>query len=126
MTLIGVTEREGCAGQMFFEDPHAVVAVQTIGTRTGMSYCSRQDFKRFTFCAQIDENQIHNPLSLTAMSKGGAMPLYEFYCEKCEKSYTLQLRLTEFEKENYQCPKCKNRKIKKQISTFQIKTSKKS
>jgi putative FmdB family regulatory protein len=78
------------------------------------------------FCAKIDENQIHNPLGLKAMSKGGAMPLYEFYCEKCEKSYTLHLRLADLEKENYQCPKCKNRKIKKQISTFQTKTSKKS
>lgn len=79
------------------------------------------------FCAYIDEHLIHNPLSLTARcQKEVPMPLYEFYCEKCKKSYTLQLRLAEFEKENYQCPKCKNHKIKKQISTFQTKTSKKS
>ncbi len=54
------------------------------------------------------------------------MPLYEFYCEQCKKAFTLQLRLADFEKGNYKCPKCKGRKVKKQISPFQTKTSKKS
>jgi len=54
------------------------------------------------------------------------MPLYEFYCEKCKKSFTLQLHLDEYEKGSYSCPECKSRKVNKQISTFQTKTSKKS
>lgn len=54
------------------------------------------------------------------------MPLYEFYCEKCNKTFELQLSLATFEKGNYSCPECKSRKVKKQISPFQTQTSKKS
>jgi len=54
------------------------------------------------------------------------MPSYEFFCEKCKKQFTLQLSLAEHEKKKYACPKCENRKVKQQITTFQTKTSRKS
>ncbi len=54
------------------------------------------------------------------------MPTYEFFCEKCQKEFVLFLRLSEFEKGDYTCPKCKGTSIKKLISSFQTKTSKKS
>jgi putative FmdB family regulatory protein len=54
------------------------------------------------------------------------MPSYEFLCEKCKKRFTLQLSLTEYEKKKYACPKCQNRKVRQQITTFQTKTSRKS
>jgi putative FmdB family regulatory protein len=54
------------------------------------------------------------------------MPSYEFYCKKCKKTVTLQLRLAEYEKGNYRCPECNGRELKKQISSFQTKTSRKS
>jgi putative FmdB family regulatory protein len=54
------------------------------------------------------------------------MPSYEFICEKCEKQFLLYLSLAEYEKKQYACPKCKSRKVKQQISTFQTKTSRKS
>jgi putative FmdB family regulatory protein len=54
------------------------------------------------------------------------MPLYDFRCEQCGKIFALQLRLADYEKGNYQCPECKSREIKQQISTFQTRTSKKS
>jgi putative FmdB family regulatory protein len=54
------------------------------------------------------------------------MPTYEFVCEKCKKRFTLHLRLAEYEKGGFTCPKCKSRKLKQQISTFQTKTSRKS
>ena len=54
------------------------------------------------------------------------MPVYDFHCEECDKRVTLQLRLEEFEKGKYECPNCSNRDLKKQISIFQTKTSRKS
>ena len=54
------------------------------------------------------------------------MPTYEFYCENCRETVTLYLRLSEFEKGDYTCPKCKGSALKRQISSFQTKTSKKS
>jgi putative FmdB family regulatory protein len=54
------------------------------------------------------------------------MPAYEFFCEKCKKQYSLQLNLAEYEKKKYACPKCRSRKVKQQITTFQTKTSRKS
>ncbi|MBR9984740.1 MAG: hypothetical protein KFF68_02410 [Desulfosarcina sp.] len=54
------------------------------------------------------------------------MPTYEFFCESCKKPFVLYLRLEEFEKKNHACPKCKSPDVKRQISTFQTKTSRKS
>ena len=54
------------------------------------------------------------------------MPNYEFFCESCKKRFTLTLRLEELEKKNYACPACKSTDVKRQISTFQTKTSRKS
>ncbi len=54
------------------------------------------------------------------------MPVYEFICEECDHTFTLVMSLAEYEKKNYSCPKCKTTKIKRQISTFQTITSKKS
>jgi len=54
------------------------------------------------------------------------MPSYEFFCEKCNKQYILQLSLAEYEKKKYACPECKSLKVKQQISSFQTKTSRKS
>jgi putative FmdB family regulatory protein len=54
------------------------------------------------------------------------MPFYEFLCEKCKKKFTIQLSLADYEKKKYKCPKCSNKKVKQQISIFQINTSSKS
>ncbi|MEJ5359646.1 MAG: zinc ribbon domain-containing protein [Desulfobacterales bacterium] len=54
------------------------------------------------------------------------MPTYEFYCEACKKSFALFLSLSDAEKKKIACPECKSRKVKRQISTFQTVTSKKS
>ena len=40
------------------------------------------------------------------------MPTYEFYCEECKKSFIIILSISEYEKEKYSCPKCKDQKIK--------------
>jgi putative FmdB family regulatory protein len=54
------------------------------------------------------------------------MPTYEFYCEKCKKTFSIVLSLSEYEKKKYSCPKCKSKKMQQQISSFQAVTSKKS
>jgi putative FmdB family regulatory protein len=54
------------------------------------------------------------------------MPTYEFHCENCKKSYDIVLSIFEYEKKKYSCPKCKTKKLKQQITSFQTVTSKKS
>ena len=55
------------------------------------------------------------------------MPTYEFYCKECNKSFTIILSISEYEKKKYSCPKCKDKKkLKQQITSFQTVTSKKS
>ena len=54
------------------------------------------------------------------------MPTYEFYCEKCKKSFSIILSISEYDQEKYSCPNCNGKKLKQQISSFQTVTSKKS
>jgi putative FmdB family regulatory protein len=54
------------------------------------------------------------------------MPTYDFVCEKCKKAFTLTMKISEYEKKRWGCPKCKSRKVKQQIGSFQTITSKKS
>jgi putative FmdB family regulatory protein len=54
------------------------------------------------------------------------MPTYEFICEKCKKPFTLVMKIAEHEKKKFQCPKCKSRKVKQLITSFQTITSSKS
>ncbi len=54
------------------------------------------------------------------------MPLYEFQCEKCKESFSLWLSLEDYDKGSYECPKCKGKEVKRLVSSFQTKTSRKS
>jgi putative FmdB family regulatory protein len=57
------------------------------------------------------------------------MPVYEFLCQQCAKSFELALSIAEAErkrKEGVQCPGCGSSAVVQQISHFQVKTSKKS
>jgi len=55
------------------------------------------------------------------------MPTYEFMCEKCKKTFSLLMSISEHEKmKKFRCPKCKSTRVKQQISSFQAVTSKKS
>ena len=54
------------------------------------------------------------------------MPTYEFHCEKCNKNFNLIISISECEKKKFNCPKCKGKKLKQQITSFQTVTSKKS
>jgi putative FmdB family regulatory protein len=54
------------------------------------------------------------------------MPTYDFICDKCRHEFSLTLRLADYEKKKYACPRCQNKKITQQIAAFQTVTSKKS
>ncbi|MFQ6111483.1 MAG: FmdB family zinc ribbon protein [Nitrospinota bacterium] len=54
------------------------------------------------------------------------MPLYEFECKKCRTTFCLCLSIEDYDKKRYACPKCKLKEVKRLVSTFQTKTSKKS
>lgn len=54
------------------------------------------------------------------------MPVYEFMCGKCKEAFELVLSVSEYETKKFRCPKCKSTKVKRQISSFQTITSKKS
>ena len=55
------------------------------------------------------------------------MPTYEFQCEKCRKQFALAYSITEYErkKRKIKCPKCGSTRVGRQISAFEVKTSKK-
>lgn len=57
------------------------------------------------------------------------MPIYEYYCGKCKKPFTVVLTFAEFDKKRGKpkCPKCKkSAKVEQVIGGAQVKTSKKS
>lgn len=54
------------------------------------------------------------------------MPTYEYVCEDCSKSFSLIMKIADYEKKKVNCPKCKSKKVKQKISGFQTITSKKS
>jgi len=54
------------------------------------------------------------------------MPTYDFRCEKCKKKFTRMMTITEYEKKKRRCPKCKSTRVKQEISSFQVVTSRKS
>jgi len=54
------------------------------------------------------------------------MPVYEFICQKCDHDFSLVISLSEYEKKKFMCPKCNSKKVKRQISSFEAITSKKS
>ena len=54
------------------------------------------------------------------------MPLYEFFCQDCDKMFTKVLSLVEYDKGEIICPKCGSKKVIQGPSTFFAVTSKKS
>jgi putative FmdB family regulatory protein len=54
------------------------------------------------------------------------MPMYEFACKTCKKTFTLTISLAEYEKAKFTCPKCKGKKVEQRLAPFFAVTSKKS
>jgi len=45
------------------------------------------------------------------------MPIYEYRCEECGRTYEEIRRMSEADKD-LQCPTCESKKVKRQVSTF--------
>jgi putative FmdB family regulatory protein len=55
------------------------------------------------------------------------MPLYEFFCRRCEKAFAEVMHVEEHEAKVPECPKCHKRdEVEKRLSTFTAVTSRKS
>jgi putative FmdB family regulatory protein len=54
------------------------------------------------------------------------MPSYEFECQSCHGTFALSLSMREREAGNITCPNCGGTSVQQRISSFMVKTSKKS
>jgi putative FmdB family regulatory protein len=72
------------------------------------------------------ENGIMHGYRLECGKEGYAMPTYDFKCEKCSKKFSLLISVSEHDKKGFRCPKCKSTKVRQQITSFQVNTTKKS
>ncbi len=57
------------------------------------------------------------------------MSTYEYLCKRCERVFELFLSMAEHQrmkKKGKKCPKCGSSRVEPQISSFEVKTSKKS
>ena len=54
------------------------------------------------------------------------MPLCEFYCCECKKSFSQVLKLVDYEEGDVACPHCGSREVEQRWSAFNAITSKKT
>lgn len=55
------------------------------------------------------------------------MPVYEYYCRRCDEPFTAEMRVSEHEARLPKCPECHRKdKVQKRLSTFAAVTSRKS
>ena len=54
------------------------------------------------------------------------MPIYEYVCQKCKKSFELVRRIKENGRKAATCPKCASKKVERRWSSVSVATSRKS
>jgi len=54
------------------------------------------------------------------------MPTYEYHCDKCKRTVTVRMSISEREKGRAACPKCGGTKLRPLLSAFLSQTSRKS
>ena len=54
------------------------------------------------------------------------MPTYEYYCKKCKNQFDVTMTISEHDKKKPSCPSCSSKSVEQRITSFNIKTSKKS
>jgi putative FmdB family regulatory protein len=54
------------------------------------------------------------------------MPVYEYFCERCQKDVTLAMSISDHERGGAKCPTCGSTELRPQVGTFFSKTSRKS
>jgi putative FmdB family regulatory protein len=70
------------------------------------------------------EGSLKNPFQ--QRKEGERMPSYDYKCMKCNKKFTAILSIGEHDAGKVKCPKCGGKKLEQLITTFQVKTSRKS
>jgi putative FmdB family regulatory protein len=55
-----------------------------------------------------------------------AMPVYDYICNDCNKSFETVLTLGEHDAEKIKCPKCGSKNVEQEMAAFFAVTSKKS
>jgi putative FmdB family regulatory protein len=65
-------------------------------------------------------------MALTGFAEGGAMPTYEYQCDKCGKRFAVIERISEHTARAPACPKCRSRSTRQLPAAFYAKTVKKS
>jgi len=64
--------------------------------------------------------------SLCERAGGSPMPIYDYFCNDCRKSFELVLTLKEHDAEKIKCPKCGGKNVEQAAASFFAVTSKKS
>ncbi len=54
------------------------------------------------------------------------MPSYDYRCSKCRKNFTAILSVKDHDAKKVKCPKCGGKSLDQLISSFMVKTSRKS
>ncbi len=54
------------------------------------------------------------------------MPLYEYFCEKCQREIAITMSISEHDRANAACPTCGGGNLRPLVGTFFSKTSRKS
>jgi putative FmdB family regulatory protein len=54
------------------------------------------------------------------------MPVYEYVCPGCRKTFEVVRPITEYGKKAVACPKCRSKKVKRRWSSVSVQTSTKS
>lgn len=54
------------------------------------------------------------------------MPVYEYYCDRCQREVTVTMSMSEHEKGEAKCPGCGATSLQPLVASFFSKTSRKS
>jgi len=54
------------------------------------------------------------------------MPVYDYICHDCQKTFELVLTLHEHDEEKIKCPKCGSKNVEQEAAAFYAVTGKKS
>ena len=54
------------------------------------------------------------------------MPLYEYFCEQCQRAVTIPMSIRQHEQGTAACPDCGSTRLRPQLGTVFTQTSRKS
>lgn len=54
------------------------------------------------------------------------MPVYEYQCDACQKTFTVVISISNHDKGGIQCPSCGSSKVSQQFTGFFAKTDSKT